>query len=181
MTVAECSLEQACGVRARPGLRAGSEACGIRIEERTSQSGCPHVRCPIPSPHSAFPIPQPISPTNNIIGAHQTLALFPLWLTWNNPAPDDEDDPKSDSLRNWWRNGIGDWKSDIGPHGSAAWRCGASQHRRQVRFDRMLSHYFIRFSNQAGPPHLPVTTMSRSPSASRSTTRRFRPEPTPWS
>ena len=37
----------------------------------------------------------------------------------------------------------------------------------------------IRFSNHTGPPHLPVTTMSRSPSASRSDTRRLRPEPIP--
>lgn len=35
------------------------------------------------------------------------------------------------------------------------------------------------FSNQTGPPHLPVTTTSTSPSASRSTAQRFTPEPMP--
>ena len=39
--------------------------------------------------------------------------------------------------------------------------------------------YFSVFSNQTGPPHLPVTTISRSPSPSRSATTRFTPEPMP--
>jgi hypothetical protein len=36
------------------------------------------------------------------------------------------------------------------------------------------------FSNHTGPPHFPVTTTSRSPSPSRSTTGMFIPDPIPW-
>jgi hypothetical protein len=59
------------------------------------------------------------------------------------------------------------------------WRRCSTDRRTHLRLVR--SRYRILFSNHTGPPHLPVTTISRSPSPSKSTTGMFIPEPIPLS
>jgi hypothetical protein len=49
-----------------------------------------------------------------------------------------------------------------------------------LQFLSNRSHFSL-FSNHTGPPHFPVTTTSKSPSPSKSTTHKFTPEPIPSS
>ena len=61
---------------------------------------------------------------------------------------------------------------------------GARAQARQQAAQRLAPPGYLRdvrviFSNHTGPPHLPVTTTSTSPSLSRSTAHRFTPEPMP--